>query len=187
MNRILREKLGSATVTSTPKTAASPIYSKRRSSVSEEPDEPVCKAVVFDVASGSGTVGGVELSRENVTDPSEGVPESFVTSGGFSTLEAIARGQVDERFVGTRMGDEGEGMVRIPPVDEMFGQEAVPKQRTRYYPSQSAKSLLKNCFEMNPPTHLDPSHPTTSFSADQMHTVCSCCGIGSVVGVLQYA
>ena len=28
--------------------------------------------------------------------------------------------------------------------------------------------MLKDFFELNPPTHLDPSHPTTSFSADQM-------------------
>ena len=124
--------------------------------------------MVFGVASGSETLGGVELSKENVTDPSEGVPESLVTSGGFSTLEGIARRQVDERFVGTRMGDEGEGMVRNPRVDEMFGQEAALKERTSCYPSQSAKSLLKDCFEVNPPTHLDPNHPTTSFSADQM-------------------
>ena len=91
-----------------------------------------------------------------------------MTSGGFSTLEGIARRQADERFAGVRVGSEGEGMVRIPPVDEMLRQEVAPKERTRYYPSQSAKSLLKECFEMNPPTHLDPSHPTTSFSADQM-------------------
>ena len=85
-----------------------------------------------------------------------------------STLEGSARRQADERFVGTRVDDEGEGMVRVPSVDEMFGQEAAPKEKTRYYPSQSAKSLLKGCFEMNPPTHLDPSHPTISFSAGQM-------------------
>ena len=136
--------------------------------MSKEPDEPVCKAVVFDVASGSGTVGGVELSRGTITDPSEDVPKSFVTSGAFSTLESIARRQADERFVGTRMGDEGEGMVRFPRVNEMFWQEAALKERTTYYPSQSAKSSLKDCLELNPPTHLDPSHPTTSFIADQM-------------------
>ena len=28
--------------------------------------------------------------------------------------------------------------------------------------------MLKDFFQLNPPTHLDPSHPTTSFSADQM-------------------
>ena len=91
-----------------------------------------------------------------------------MTSGGFSTLEGIAQRQAKDGLVGTRMGGEGEGMVRILPVDEMFGQEVAPKERTRYYPSQSAKSLLKECFEVIPPTHLDPSHPTTSFSADQM-------------------
>ena len=104
-DQILREELGRANITSTPKGIAWPIYNKRRSSVLKEPDEPVCKAVVFDVP--SGTVGGVELSRGNVTDPSEGVPESFVTSGGFSTLEGIARRQADERSVGTRIGDDG--------------------------------------------------------------------------------
>ena len=44
VNWILREELGSATVTSTPKRTVWPIYSKRCSSVSKEPDEPVCKA-----------------------------------------------------------------------------------------------------------------------------------------------
>ena len=28
--------------------------------------------------------------------------------------------------------------------------------------------MLKNFFEPNPPTHFDPSQPTTSLSADQM-------------------
>ena len=167
VDQMLREELVGATVTSTPKRAVWPIYSKRRSSVLREPDEPACKAVVFDVASGNGTVGGVGLSKEGIRGPNEGVSESFVTSGGFSTLEGIARRQANERFVSTCMGGEGDGMVRVPPLDEMFGQEAVVKERTKYYPSQSAKSLLKECFEMNPPTHLDPSHPTTSFSADQ--------------------
>ena len=80
----------------------------------------------------------------------------------------MAQRQVDERFVDTRVGSEGEGMVRIPPVDELLGQEATARQRTRYYPSQLPKSLLQVYFELNPPTHLDPSHATTSFSADQM-------------------
>ena len=168
VDQMLREELGRTTVTSTPKRAVWPIYSKRRSSVMKEPDEPICKAVVFDVGSGSETVGGAGSAKEGISAPSGGVSESLVTSGGLSTLEGIARRQADERFAGVCVGSEGEGMVRIPPVDEMLGQEVAPKEKTRYYPSQSAKSLLKECFEMNPPTHLDPSHPTTSFSADQM-------------------
>ena len=82
-DQILREELGRANMTSTLERAAWPIFTKRRGSVLGEQVRPLCKAVMFDVASGSGTVGGVELSRENVTDPSERVPESFVTSGGF--------------------------------------------------------------------------------------------------------
>ena len=123
---------------------------------------------MFDVASGSGTVGGAGLSKRNDTKTSEDVPESFVTSGGFSALEGIVQRQADGRFACAQMGGEGEVMLRIPPVDEIIGQGATPEERTRYYPSQSAKSLLKDCFEINPPTHLEPSHATTSFSADQM-------------------
>ena len=122
-DRILCEELGRANITSTPKKAAWPNDTKKRGSVLGEQEGPLCKAFMFDVASGSGTDGGVELSREKVTDWCEGVPESLVTSGDFSTLEGIARRQADERFVGTRVGDEGEGMVRVPPVDEMFGQD----------------------------------------------------------------
>ena len=93
---MLRENLVSATVTSTPKRAVWPIYSKRRSSVLRESDELTCKSVVFDVASGSGAVGGVGLSKEGISALSEGVSESVVTSGGFSTLEGIAQRQADE-------------------------------------------------------------------------------------------
>ena len=54
----------------------------------------------------------------------------------------------------------------MPPAESIAEQEKVDK--VKYYPSQSAKSLLRDFFELNPPTHLDPIHPTTSFSADQM-------------------
>ena len=92
----------------------------------------------------------------------------FVTSDRFSTLEGIAQRQIVERFVGAHVDGEGEGMLCIPPVEKMFRQGATPKERTKYYPSQSAKSLLKDFFGLNPPAHLDPSHPTTSLSAGQM-------------------
>ena len=62
----------------------------------------------------------------------------------------------------------GDGMVRVLQVESIVEEERVGAEKSRYYSSQSAKSLLKDFFELNPPTHLDPSHPTTSFSADQM-------------------
>ena len=166
-NRILREDSCNANITSTPKRVAWPMYTERRSSVVSGGEERHCKTVMFDVAGGSDPVGAVE-SRGTETFTSEGVPESLVTSGGFSVLEGIARRQADEGVVGIGMFEVGEGMVRVPPVDEMLGRDFSAKERTKYYPSQSAKSLLKDCFELNPPTYLDPSHPTTSFSADQM-------------------
>ena len=166
-NRILQEDLCNVNITSTPKSAAWPIYTKRRSSVLGKQEEPLCKAVMFDVASGSGTGGAVE-PRRNETVTSEGVLESLLTSGGFSVLEKIARREADEGIAGVGVGKEGESMVRVPPVDEVLGRDFSAKVRTKFYPSQSAKSLLKDCFELNPPTYLDSSHPTTSFSADQM-------------------
>ena len=105
-NQILREELGSVNITSTPKKAAWPFFTLRRSSGLKELDEPVCKAVMFDVASVGGTVGGVELSRGIFPNPIEGVPESFVTSSGFSTLEAIAQRQVDRSFVDARLKEK---------------------------------------------------------------------------------
>ena len=85
---------------------------------------------MFDLASASGTVEGRELPRENATTVSEVVPESFVTSGGFSTLEGIARCRADERVVDARI-DERKGIMPIPPVDELFRQEDIPKEKTR--------------------------------------------------------
>ena len=168
INQMLREELGIVNITTTPKRIAWPIYTKRRSSVLHEHEEPLCKVVMFDVASGSGTVGGVGLSKGNATNTSECVLESFETSGGFSSFEGIAQRQADGKFVDARSDGKGEIVVRIPPVEELFLREVKSKERTKHYPSQLAKSLLKEYFELNPPTHLHPSHATTRFSAVQM-------------------
>ena len=70
--------------------------------------------------------------------------------------------------MGARIGGGGDSVVHSPPADELFGREDIPLERTKCYPSQSAKSLLKDSFELNPPTHPVPSHSNRSFSADQM-------------------
>ena len=59
-------------------------------------------------------------------------------------------------------------MVRVPRVKSIVEQEGVGGEKSRYYPSQSAKKLLKDFIELNPSTHFDPSHPTTSFSVYQL-------------------
>ena len=41
-------------------------------------------------------------------------------------------------------------------------------ERSRYYPNQSAKTLLTGTVEHYPPTYLDPTHITASLCLDQM-------------------
>ena len=41
-------------------------------------------------------------------------------------------------------------------------------KQSNYQPSQSAKTFLKEFFELNPPTRLDPAHQTTSLTSSQM-------------------
>ena len=169
VDRILREGMGGSRVTSTPVRGLWPIYSKRRSSVLGRHGAPPCISIRF---RGSDTIGAVEsgnLSQICITEVSGGVEGSDFTCGGFSILEAIAKKQADERDGGLYELSSGDGMVRVPRVESIVEQEGVGGEKNRYYPSQSAKSLLKDFFELNPPTQLDPSHPTTGFSADQMY------------------
>ena len=86
--------------------------------------------------------------------------------GAFRLWRLLRKKRADERDGG--LFELASGMVRVPRVESIVEEERVGVEKSRYYPSQSAKSLLKDIFELNPPTHLDPSHPTTSFSADQM-------------------
>ena len=40
--------------------------------------------------------------------------------------------------------------------------------RSNYYPSESARTLLKECFADNPPVQLDPHQQLTGMSSYQM-------------------
>ena len=40
--------------------------------------------------------------------------------------------------------------------------------RSKFYPSESARTLLKGCFSDNPPVQLDPHQQLTGMSSDQM-------------------
>ena len=167
VDRILREALGGSRVISTPVKGFWLIYSKRRSSVLGEHGAPPCKPIRFGVSDKIGAVESVNLSRSCITEVSGGVERSDFTSGGFSTLEAIANKRADELDGGLYELSSGDGMVRVPRVKSTVEQKRIGGGKSRYDPSQFAKSLFKDFFELNPPTHLDPSHPTTNFSADQ--------------------
>ena len=152
-------------MTSTPVKGLWPIYSKKRSSVLGGHEVRPCKSIRFGVADTIESVEGGNLSRSGITEASGGVEGSDFTSGGFSTLQAIAKKRADGRDGGLFELSSGDGMVRVPRVESVVEEERVGAEKSRYYPSQPAKSLLKDFFELNPPTLLDP---TTSFSADQM-------------------
>ena len=131
-------------------------------------EAPPCKSIRFGVADTIESVEVGNISRSGVTEASGGVEGNDFTSGGFSTLEAIAKKRADERDGGLFGLASGDCMVRVPQVELIAEGERVGVEKSRYYPSQSAKSMLKDFFELNPPTHLAPSQPTTSFRADQM-------------------
>ena len=58
INQILQHELGSVNITSTAKRVAWPVYTKRRSSVLSEQQEPTGKALIINVVTDSGRVGG---------------------------------------------------------------------------------------------------------------------------------
>ena len=111
VDRILREELGGSRVTSTPVEGLWPLHSKRRSSVLGGHGVPPCKFIRFGV---SGTIGAGEswnLSRSCITEMSGCMEGSDFTSGGFSTLEAIAKKRSDEQDGGLYERSSGDGMV----------------------------------------------------------------------------
>ena len=100
-----------------------------------------------------------------------------MTVSGLSKLEVKARAKAQE-LGPTSHVVSSDGMVRVPTVGSSGGPSEVGAMRTKYYASQSAKRLLKDFFEHNPPTHLDATHQTTSFSADQMIQFARAGGLG---------
>ena len=71
----------------------------------------------------------------------------------------------------------------LPPREEIIGKVNVC-QRSKYYPSQSAKTLLKDFFEVNPPKFLDAGRTTTFLSADQKIQFAR--GVGLEVTLISY-
>ena len=123
VDRILREELGGSRVTSTPVKGLWPIYSKKRSSVLGENGAPPCKSIRFGVTDTIGSIEGGNLSQSGIIEASGGVEGSDLTSGGFSTLEAIAKKRADERDGGVFELSSGDGMVRVPRAESVKKRE----------------------------------------------------------------
>ena len=93
--------------------------------------------------------------------------DGTLTEFGLSELEMMAWAKAQELGHYSHVLSS-DGMVRVPTLGSSGGLPYANVERTKYYPSQSAKSLLKDFFNLIPPTHLDATHQTTSFSAGQM-------------------
>ena len=92
--------------------------------------------------------------------------------GGVTTVTRWSEiDSMTARFTAGKTGpyrlSAGNVHIEVPPREELLAQEK-SSQRTKCFHSQSAKTLLKDFVESNPPNKLDPGHTTTSLSAYQM-------------------
>ena len=87
------------------------------------------------------------------------------TEYGTSELESIARRRVDN-LSGGRVFEVVES--DLPAVSGATAQPGLGGGRSKYYPSESARTLLKECFADNPPVQLDQHQQLTGLSSDQM-------------------
>ena len=80
-------------------------------------------------------------------------------------MESIARKGVD--VVGGERIWEAAGL-DLPGSSGSTVQHGLGTGRSKFYPSESAQTLLKECFADNPPVQLDPQQKLTGMSSDQL-------------------
>ena len=65
-----------------------------------------------------------------------------------------------------------DGFVGVEAIGSSSSATAVEAVRTKVYPTQSKKGLLKESFEPNTTTHLDPAYQATSFFGGSIDSIC---------------
>ena len=157
--------------TSTPVKGRLPIYSQRRSSLLGLPEDTDVdtrkRRVEFEVGDDEdtplcGRVGVGELGRGE----GRSVPETG--SLGLSEMESFAHGLATQAHLLTISATLQDIPRELSLECQRASEAGMGTQRSSFYPSQSAKTLLKEFFELNPPTHLDPTHQTARLSSNQM-------------------
>ena len=153
------------------------LQEKEIDSVSKQPlcdvgvgaaDERPSKSVAFEFVDACDRLssGGCELF--GVSDAGQSFPSSSRTDDpdfGTSELESIARKRVDD--VGGRRVREAAG-IDLPGSSGTTMQHGLGTGRSKHYPNESARTLLKECFADSPPVQLDPHQHMTGMSSDQM-------------------
>ena len=87
------------------------------------------------------------------------------TESGTSELESIARRRAGSLSGGRVFEAVESNLLAVSGATVQLGLGA---GRSKYYPSESAGTLLKECFADNPPVQLDSHQQVTGMSSDQM-------------------
>ena len=131
-------------------------------------DERPSKGVAFDFDDAGGRLFSERCTLVGVSDAGQ----SFLSSSrpddtdyGTSELESIARSRLDD-LSGKRVCETAES--DFPAFSGATAQPGLAAGRSKYYPSESAGTLLKGCFSDNPPVQLDPHQQLTGMISDQM-------------------
>ena len=126
------------------------------------------KSVAFEFDDTGGRLFSERCTLVGVSDAGQSFPSSSQpddTDYGTSELESIARRRVGDlsggRVCGTAESD-------LPGFSGATVQPGLGAGRSKYYPGESARTLLKECFAENPPVQLDPHQQLTGLSSDQM-------------------
>ena len=130
-------------------------------------DERPSKSVAFGVDDSGGKSFFDRCTVVGVSDAGQSFPSSSRpddTEYGTSELESIARRRVGS-LSGGRVFKVAES--DLPAVSGATVQPGLGAGRSKYYPSESARTLLKECFADNPPVQLDPRQQVTGMSSDQ--------------------
>ena len=131
-------------------------------------DERPSKSVAFEIDDAVGRLFAERCTLVGVSDPGQSFPSSSRpddTDYGTSELESIARRRVGN-LSGGRVCETAES--DLPGFSDATVQPSLRAGRSKYYPSESARTLLKECFSDNPPVQLDPHQQLTGMSSDQM-------------------
>ena len=131
-------------------------------------DERPSKSVAFEVDDSGGKSFCDRYTVIGVSDAGQSFPSSSRpddTEYGTSELESVARRPVGS-LSGGRVFEAVES--NRPAVSGATVQPGLGDGRSKYYPSEFARTRLKECFADNPPVQLDPHQQVSGMSSDQM-------------------
>ena len=131
-------------------------------------DERPSKSVAFEINDAGGRLFSERCTLVGVSDAGQSFPSSSRpddTEYSTSELESIERRRVGD--VSERRVCEAAGL-DLPGSSGATVQPGLGAGRSKYYPSEPARTLLKECFADNPPVQLDPHQHLTGMSSDQM-------------------